>query len=99
MWKLRWGSPSGPSSSPACPCDLVSLARVPFRLERGLAPLRPGPLTLALSPDGERGILRVCGFGVEGNFANCGVDGGVFVVVGLGCRACLDFSAYYDPEA
>ncbi len=59
MWKLRWGSPSGPSSSPACPCDLVSLARVPFRLERGPAPHLPGPLTPALSPDGERGILRI----------------------------------------
>ena len=28
-------SPSGTASPPACPCDLASLARVPFRLERG----------------------------------------------------------------
>ena len=30
---------TGPTSAPACPCELASLARVPFRLERGRSDL------------------------------------------------------------
>ena len=100
--RIDRSSPSDPSSPPACPCDLASLARVPFRLERGrFRPLAAVPLTLTLSHGGERGLFWwLCGISLVVEFFEFGEDDGGVGAVGDVFADVLvgDFSVCVDDE-